>query len=564
MATVADGLRYAERVLDGAIPACKWVKLACKRHFDDASKTDWPYAFDSDRAQLVLDFFSLCKHFKGQWAGQPFEPSPWQIFCTLSIFGWIHKEIKLRRFRTAYIEVPRKNGKSTWIAPIGLYGFTMDGEPGAEIYSAATHREQAKIVFDAAQKMTRASPTLRKRISVFRHNMNIEETAAKFEPLGADADSLDGLNIHMALVDELHAHKNRGTYDVLETGMGSREQPLLASITTAGFDRYGICYEQRTYTQKILDGIVEDDQYWGIVYTIDEGDDWREESTWIKANPNYGVSVIPADMHRLAKKAMEIPAAQNNFLCKRLNVWTNQEIRWLDLAEWDASGAPFDTETLEGRECFGGLDLSRRLDLTAFVLVFPPVGKESDWKVICRFWVPEDNIEQRVRTDRVPYDGWAKQGLITATPGNDVDYRFIYEEIMTLAEMFRIQEIGFDPWNASGIATDLTEAGFQMVEARQGFKTMSEPSKHLEVLVKSGKLSHNKNPVLRWNANNVSIRVDPNENIMPDKAHSMERIDGITALCIALSRALVHTAAPVPQSIYNTAALVDVANTKTL
>jgi phage terminase large subunit-like protein len=470
------------------------------------------------------------------------------------VFGWLHKETKLRRFRTAYIEVPRKNGKSTGIAPWGLYGFLMDGEAGAEIYSAATHREQAKIVFTAAQRMAKASPDLRARINVFRHNMSIEQTASKFEPLGADADNMDGLNIHMALVDELHAHKTRGTYDVLETGMGSRRQPLLATITTAGFDRFGICYEQRTYLQQILKKVLFDDNYWGIIYTIDEEDDWREESSWIKANPNYGVSVLPSDMHRLAIKAQNIPAAQNNFLCKRLNVWTNQEVRWLDLNEWDRSGAPFDTEELEGRACYGGLDLSTKLDLTAFVLVFPPT-ENQDWCVISRFWVPEDRIMERVKTDRVPYDAWVRDGHIEATPGNVIDFQYIIDQILVLVGMFGLQEVGYDPWNATQTAIELQSAGIEMVETRQGYKTMSEPSKQLESLVRSGKLSHNGQPVLRWNAANVTVRTDGNENFMPDKKHSMERIDGIVALVMALSRAMVHEAPQIPQSIYNSTAL---------
>lgn len=337
-----DTTKYAKRVVSGKIVACRWVKMACRRHLKDLKRND--VYFDKDAADHAIGFFRFLKHSKGEWAGTVFVPELWQRFIIGNIFGWKRKKDDLRKYRTVYIEVARKNGKSTLLSGIGIYLFVADGEPGAEIFSAATKREQARICHAESIRMVKKSPDLRKRISIFKDNMNIPNTASLYEPLGADANTMDGLNVHGALIDELHAHKTRDTWDVLETATGARRQPLQIAITTAGVDQAGICYEQHQYVKQVLSGAINDDTYFGIIYTLDlkkdfpklkKEDDWTDESVWGKANPNLGVSAKLDDMQRKCKKAMKIPPAQNNFLRKHLDVWTQQVSRWIDLDLWD-------------------------------------------------------------------------------------------------------------------------------------------------------------------------------------------------------------------------------------
>jgi len=548
MALVSDGAQYADNIISASIPACRWVRLACERFLSDLERQgneDFPYIFDSEAAQDILDFCGMCKHSKGIWAGQVFEPEPWQVLILINLFGWVHKLTGLRRFKTAYLEVGRKNGKSTLLAVIGLFMLAADGEPGAEVYSAATKREQAKIVFSEATRMVRSSPDLRRHINCFQNNMHILSSASKFEPLGADANNLDGLNSHCNLIDELHAHKTRNLWDVLETGTGARTQSMQIAITTAGFNQNGICFEQRDYLLKILQSVIDDSSYFGIIYTIDyedqdgDGDDWRDESIWKKANPNWGVSVFPDDIRRLAQKAMELPAAQNNFKMKRLSVWTQQETRWIDVHAWNASDHLFKTEALEGNPCYGGLDLSSKLDLSCFALSFPPFEDRAFWAFLFEFWIPKDNIMARVRRDKVPFDAWARDGHITATPGNVVDYNYIQKQINHAADIYDIQDIGYDPDNATMLVQALQdEDGITMVEFRQGIRSYSEPSKEFEALIKSKAIAHNGHPVMRWCISNVAIKSNAQDNYMPAKDKSTDRIDGVVASIMALGRAI--------------------------
>lgn len=335
---------YAKMVDAGDILACRWVQMACKRHLDDRKYgKERGLKFDEGAADVALNFFGFLKHSKGEWSGEAFQLEAWQQFIAGNLFGWMRGD-GLRRFRTAYIEVARKNGKSSFAAGSGLKMFCADGEPGAEVYSCATKRDQAIIVHSEATRMVRSSPSLKRRVGIFKNNLHILETASKYEPLGADADSLDGLNVHGAIIDELHAHKKRDLWDVIETATGSRRQPLMVAITTAGFDQSGICFELRDYVTQILKGNIHDDTFFGIIYTLDlkkewpelkDDDDWTDESLWIKSNPNLGISVKLDDIRRLAEKAKATPAAQNNFLTKRLNVWTQQSTRWISLETWD-------------------------------------------------------------------------------------------------------------------------------------------------------------------------------------------------------------------------------------
>lgn len=541
MAKVLDPVtRYANAVIKGDIPAGKYIRLAAQRHLNDLKegKKRGIY-FDVDAAQHALDFYQFLKHSKGKWAGQSFELSPWQEFIVGSVFGW-KREDGYRRFRTAYNEIPRKNGKSTLSSGVGLYLLAADGEAGAEVYAAATKREQAKIVFSEASRMVKASPELRKVIGVFAHNLHIQATASKLEPLGADADTMDGLNVHGAIIDELHAHKTRAVVDVMETATGARTQPLQFEITTAGYNRNSVCWEHRLYTTQILEGFVEDDTWFGFIACIDEGDDWKDPNVWYKANPNLGISVYLDDLKRKADKAKQLPAAQNAFRRLHLNQWTEQAERWLDIEAWDECGNPVDIEELAGRSCYGGLDLASTTDVAALVWLFPPEQEDEKWKIVTRFWVPKESIKKRSEKDKVPYDVWAKQGLLEATDGNVVNYNVIEKRILEDCARFTVLELAYDRWNATQIITNLDDEGVNVIGFGQGFQSMSAPTKELEKLVISKELAHGGHPILRWMAGNVAVKQDPAGNLKPAKDKSTEKIDGIVALIMALGRAIVQ------------------------
>lgn len=540
MAPAPAYLTYARQVTAGKILASKWVRLACERHLRDLKDGKVRgLRFDPAAAAHAIDFFRFLKHSKGEWAGTEFHLEPWQQFIVGSSFGWLRAD-GLRRYRTIYIEIPRKNGKSTIVAGMGLYLFFGDGEPGAEVYAAATKKDQAKIVFSEAKRMVQASPSLKKRIGVNVGNLHILGTASKFEPLGADEDTMDGLNVHGAIVDEVHAHKNRGIWDVLETASGSRRQPMRLAITTAGFDRHSICWELHEYGQKVNEGILEDDSFFSYVACIDEDDDWTDEAIWAKANPNLGVSVKLDDLRALARKAKAMPAAQNSFRRLRLDQWTEQESRWLDLATWDACGVAASASSLEGRPCYGGLDLASTTDICALELYFPPEEDEEVGVVLSFFWVPAENILQRAKKDRVPYDTWVRSGHIKATDGNIVDYDVIFDDIRELSQTYDIQELAYDRWNATQLTTQLASEGITVVPIGQGFQGMAGPTRELEKLVVGKRLDHGGNPVLRWMASNVAVKQDPAGNFKPDKSKSRERIDGIVALAMAVGRAQVN------------------------
>jgi phage terminase large subunit-like protein len=554
---------YVRDVIAGRIVASKLVRLACERHLRDLSDGHKRgLRFDPVSAQRAVDFFQFLKHSKGEWAGQSFELSPWQQFIVYSIFGW-KKADGTRRFRVAHVEVARKNGKTTLWAGVGLYLFFADGEPGAEVYCAATKKDQARILFNEAERMRKASPSLKKRILSFKDNMNVPATNSKFEPLGSDEDTLDGLNPHGALVDELHAHKDRGLWDVLDTATGSRRQSLLAAITTAGFNRESVCYRQNEYGQKVLDQVIDDDSFFVYVACLDQGDDWEDERNWPKANPGLGVSVKLESLRVQANKAKNDPAALNAFLRLRLNVWTQQNTRWMPIEAWNEcvgfSMAGIDAkvlraqvlEQLAGKVCYAGLDLSSKIDLTAYVKLFPPTEEIPKFIAVCRFYMPEDNVARRVKEDRVPYDVWIREGFITATPGNVVDYDWIKGDILRDAKAFELRELAFDPYNATQTAIQLKNEGIQTVEFRQGFLSMSEPTKELMKIVLQKKLAHLSDPVLRWNAANVVVKQDEAGNLKLNKDKSPEKIDGLVALVMALGRAIANPGES-GESVYET------------
>lgn len=548
--------QYARDVISGKIVACKWVRLACERHIHDLKHAHKRgLYFDVDDAERVLRFIGVLRHSKGKWGragGEPIILEAWQQFILWCVFGWKGAD-GFRRFRTFYEEVARKNGKSTIGAAIGLYLAFADGEPGAEVYSAATKRDQARIVHQEAIRMVRKNLQLKKFIRIYKDNLSLEQSASKYMPLGADSDSTDGLNVHGVIADELHAWKSREMWDVLETATGSREQALIVAITTAGMDRRSVCYEKHEYTRKVLegwkDGSFEDDTWFGIIFTLDVGDDWRDEKVWIKSNPNLGVSKNLDDLQMKAKRAGQMPAALNNFLRRELNVWVQGEVKWMPMDEWRACGGEIPalefTKRLKGMTCYGGLDLGSTSDITAFVLVF--LDDDENIYVLCRFWIPEDNMLIRSRDDGVHYQQWVKEGYIEATPGNVIDYEWIFEQIEQDAELFDIDQIAFDRWGAARVVQVLENKGMKMVQFGQGFASMNPPMKELERLTLAKKIVHGNNPVLTWMADNVVARLDPAGNIKPDKEKSREKIDGMVALIMALDLALRH---PEVKSVY--------------
>ncbi len=549
--------QYIDDVISGRQVACKWVRLACLRHRRDL--TDGAargLRFDANAAQHIIDFAGFTRHSKGEWARQPVVFEPWQQALMWILFGW-YKTDGTRRFHTSYWEVARKNGKSTLAAIVGLYMLAADGEGGAEIYAAATKRAQAKQVFDEAWRMAKTSPALKKRLKTPRDNINIPNTASKFEPLGRDADTMDGLNVHCAIVDEVHAHRSDEVWGVLETGMGSRRQAMMFGITTAGFNQASFCYQLRDYATKILDGIIQDDSFFAVIYTLDrediekdKGNGWQDESTWIKANPNLGVSVKISEMRALAVKAASMPSAKGHFLTKRLNVWTNAGEQWMPAERWAACAFEVDEKALAGRTCYGGMDLSYALDLTAFALVFPPTIDDPLYRVLLRYWVPEVAMITRSRSQRVPYDVWAQQGYINVIPGEVIDYQYIYDVIDADAQQFDLREIGYDRYGAAEIYVRMAKAGLTMVQIGQGYLSMSAPMKELEKLVVGRRLAHGGNPVLAWNMHNLIAATDSAGNIKPDRSKKTEKIDGAVAMIMGLDRATRHDDTQ-KQSVYS-------------
>lgn len=534
--------QYAQDILDGKIVSCKWVKLACQRYFDDLENGHKRgIHFDRDAAQHRLDFYGFCKHSKGKWAGQILQPEPWQAFVDWNVFGWKNAD-GTRRFRTVYAAVARKNGKSTQLAATGLYLAFFDSEPGAEVYTAATKYEQACIIHSESTRMVKASSSLRGMINVFKNTLTCEAHAQKYVPLGQDSATSDGLNVSAALIDEYHAHPDAGMYDVLKTGMGSRRQPLMYVITTAGFEKGYPCYEMEGRVKRILEGLEEDDTLFGILYTQDEGDAWDDKSTWVKANPNIDVSIFMKNLEDDFKEAYSMPSKQNNFKTKHLNIWTEAETRWITGEAWKQNADPVDADGLAGRLCFAALDLSTTIDLTALVLCFPPDGDGDKYRFLYRFFIPQDGIHDRTVKEKFDYETMVRNGFITATPGNVVDYDFIKAQIYEDVKRYDIRELAYDPWNATSIITDIqNEIGATCVEFRQGFASMSPACKDFERKVLGGKLATGGNPVMNWMISCVEVVSDPAGNIKlvkPDRGKTGKHIDGVVASVMALNRAV--------------------------
>lgn len=496
--------------------------------------------YDKAKADRAVKFIQNLKHTKGKWDGKKFMLLPWQEQIVRDIFGIVQKDGK-RQFLTAYVEIPKKQGKSELAAAIALYLLYADGEASAEVYGAACDRNQASIVFDVAKQMVMKSPALMKRSKIAAATKRIVNysNAGFYQVLSAETGTKHGLNVSGLVFDEIHAQPNRKLYDVLTKGSGdAREQPLFFIITTAGTDKQSICYELHTKALDIMNGRKNDSTFYPVVYGLEEGDDWNDEANWYKANPSLGHTIAIERVREAYKNALENPAEENVFKQLRLNMWTNSTVVWIPEHIYDKGDSPIDIDSLVGRDCYAGLDLASTSDITAFVLVFPPRSENERYVVLPFFWLPEDTLELRCRRDHVLYDVWERQGYIYTTEGNVIHYGFIERFIEELGKKYHIKEIAYDRWNATQMVQNLEDEGFTMVPFGQGFKDMSPPSKELYKLLMEGSIIHGGNPVLKWMAQNVVMRQDPAGNIKPDKERSVEKIDGIVALIMGLDRCI--------------------------
>lgn len=505
--------------------------------------------FDEEAADRATGFFrDELVLIEGKCAGQPFELQPWQAAVVSNLFGWKRPD-GTRRYREAFIFVPRKNGKTPWCAGIINYVAFCDGEPGAQIYSSAGEREQAALVFRHASGMIARNPKLAKHSRVYRTFKSIEVgTSTIYKALSADADTKHGLNAHLVINDELHVQPNRDLIDTLETATASRTQPLIIHITTAGFNKNSICFEKYDYACKVRDGIIDNPYFLPVIYEAGEDDDWTDEETWKKANPNLGVSVEIDYLRQACKEAQEIPAKENTFKRLHLNIWTEQDVRWLSKEVWDDCGVAFTEDDLVGQECYGGLDLSSTTDLSSFSLYFPETGHALTYP-----FAPQENAKRRSDRDRVPYLEWAKTGNLTLTPGDVIDYEHIRVLINRLAEKFDLKSIAIDRWNSVQITTQLTDDGFKVVPMGQGYASMTAPTKELEKLVLERAIKHNFHPTMDWCVSNVSVEQDAAGNLKPSKKKSTERIDCVVSLINAVAGFLIE---PAKTSVYETRGLI--------
>jgi len=537
--------QYARDVVAGDIVAGELTRLACQRHLDDLDR-DWEYTFDADRDARACRFIELLPHIEGPLAvaGELIKLEPWQVFIISSLFGWIHRGTSLRRYRSAYIAVARKNGKSILASGIALYMLCADGEVGAQVYSCATTREQARIVWKAGRTMVARTPGLRRKFGAknFAHHIEIPQNNSIFRPLSRDTGgNLDGLNISCAIIDELHAHKTRELYDVIDTATGARSQPLILMITTAGFDPSSICYERQVYTQQVLRGDSWDPTWWGIVYTVDE-DDLKEperllkdESLWAKANPNLDVSIYKDDLHRKAVQALAVKSARPNYLTKHLNVWVEGGSSWLDIVAWDAcEDRDLNIADYEGRQCWIAADLASRIDVACVAYVFERIGGPGH-AVFVRHYVSERAAEESRNSQ---YSGWRDDDHLIVTPGDATDYSQIEADIVQAAQRFDVVCLAFDPYQGEQMRQNLDAEGLQTLELRQSVQTMSEPMKALEAAIIGGKIVHERDPVLRWMLGNVTCYVNAKDEIYPRKDRPEQKIDGAVALIMAYGRAL--------------------------
>ena len=547
---------YARAVVAGSIPACKWHRLACARHLKDLDRVGsagFPYVFnpeltDADGvayrpAERICRFAQLMPHIKGDWAGRGelILLEDWEVFILASIFGWVHAVSFKRRFRVADLFVPRKNSKSTLAAIIGNFMLAVDGEFGAEVYSGATSQDQAMEVFRPARLMAMATPIFRQKFGVVANvsNLAVIDKNAKFEPVIGKPG--DGASPSCAIVDEYHEHKTSELFDTMQTGMGARSQPLVLVITTAGSDISGPCYLHQAELQKILEGVMENDQRFGIIIGIDEGDDWTSEDALIKANPNYGISIDAEFLKSQQRDAIADPRKQNTFKTKHLNVWVAAASPWLNLHHLQQAGdASLTLDTFKGEQAVVGLDLASKQDIASVTWEFKrQVDDEDHYYIVTRNYAPQAAIDKE---ENAHYRGWINSGHLIATPGNMISLEQIQEDILDSSEVVIVREIAKDPWGGQQMGANLAEEGFEVVDIPQQVRYLSEPMKDIQALVDAGRFHHDANPCSVWQFSNVEVAPDRNENIFPRKLRPQNKIDSAVATICAHGRAMVEQA----------------------
>lgn len=556
-----DITTYCNRVLSGEIPAGELTRLAVKRYLSDIEhQKKMKIFFDEPAAERAINFFSFLRHYKGsKFAGQRFELSDWQKFILWNIYGWkLQRKVTVmkswkketlhpRRFRQAYVEIARKNGKTTFAAGIGLYSLLKDDEPAAEVYSAATTRDQAKIVFEDAGNMVNSSAVLSKRIGVYKNSVFVKpgtsplSSGSFFKPVSSEAKNLDGLNPHLTIIDEYHAHQTNDVYNVFSSARGARHQPLMFIITTAGFSREAPCYRYRKTCIDILRGIKHDESLFAIIFTKDEEDEWDDPNTWAKSNPNIGTSVEIEDLAASCLEAKNNPDLLNNFLTKNLNIWTDSLKAWIPDDVWMQCSGNYTENDLIGRECYGGLDLAATSDFNALVLFFPETDGKK--KILSYFWLPEDSVKKR---DHIAdYSGWVRGGHVSLTDGNVVDHTFIIRDVIELSRKFNIRGIAYDRALAyHGTIQELMKADVKVLPFSQALMTISVPTKEVGKEIFAGTLEHDRNPVLRWMNSNVVLYVDSSGNFKINKGKSTEKVDGMVALVMSYGLFMNETAKP--------------------
>ncbi|MFC0188225.1 terminase large subunit [Fictibacillus aquaticus] len=530
---------YAEKILSGEIVASKKVKLLCQRHLNDLEKSkdpDYPYEYSIEKANRPIMFIErFCKHSIGKFAGLPLILALWQKFIICCIFGWVHKETGYRRFRTILVMIARKNGKSTLASAIALYLLMKDKEYGARVYTLANKRDQAKLVFEESKRMVRQSPALRKRTRIIRDKIYFDRMNAELEPLASDSKKLDGLNTHGAIFDEIHEYKDSKLMNVIESSIDAREQPIIFDITTAGFVMDGPLMNLYETADKLLNNTIEYDDFFPYIAEIDKEDDWEEESCWIKANPNLGES-LSIEKLRTSIHGMKMKKEINEIKTKRFNIFVNSAEKWL---EWDIikrNNGTFDESELQGQMCIGGADLSSTTDITSVNLEFPQ--EDGSIKVIHHSFIPEAKLLNN--EDRANYERWRDMGLLTVLDGEVIDYDFITQWFVKHAATYHIQEICYDPYNATQWYTQMAGLGFEMVKVQQGFKSMNQSMKDYERLLIQGKVNYNYDLMFQWYLSNTKTLKDSTGNIKPEKANRYARIDGVAAALTAHFRAMVY------------------------
>ena len=535
----ARAFQYTEDVLNGVEPACEWIVKACQRHMRDLEKsaTDaWPYYFDIDEAEKLCRFVARFPHVKGRWAlkRELFDPRPWQCFWYASLNGWRHKETGKRRFRKGRKYVPRKNGKSLSVAPLGLYMLTADGEPGAEVYSGATTEKQAWEVFGPAKQMAQQRPDFLEHygVQVNAKSLTIPGSMAKFELIIGNPG--DGSSPHCSITDEYHEHATDAQLATMETGMGAREQPLSLVVSTAGDNLAGPCRDDWLECQRMLNGTIEDDALFALIYTIDKDVDWTSEAALRMANPNFGVSIAAEWLQAQQREAINNPRKQGHFKTKHLNLWVQARDAYINLQRWtESADEDKRIEQYAGRRCYLGLDLASKIDLAAIEILFPEA--DGTFTRFGKYYLPRETVD---KAENAHYQGWEKEGWLTVTDGNLIDYFQIFEDIKALAETFEVAELAYDPHNATMLVTALVNEGLPMVEFGPTVLNFSEPMKQVEALIVDRKLRHNGDPVMEWAMSNVVAKADAKDNVFPRKERDENKIDPFVALCMAMGRYL--------------------------